>query len=484
MRLADGLLFTDPIKALKVLDQIVELTEEPGLQNRALRAAAFHARANRLAQVNKHTQALDDARQAIALLRDLIGPEEQLISAFCLAALQAEILGHVDEAEAYRNEADNLTEKTASSRFGLARRIEELGRVFDDDVAAMILQDAQLAGDAEIVAGVRIIKAVRDPKLTDAERLSSLEETLYELDHANVREAAKQPARLALAGQLLRLNHPQRAATWFQLVLTSDPFQAYARDGLIQCLWLQKRWGDAASVLKRQIDLLGQLPGLLYAYGNSLLEEGNYSEAVGALTKAMQAAVGNVDLEKRAQELREKAFRLGGTISPPAPQIVPLAVTLEEFDETLEAFARLISSEKRMSFWKKVKGSDYAWIERPEKLAQDFLHTFLRARLQERVSIFEELATGAGRLDIYVQLHGGLSFILELKLCGFGYSSAYAAAGEGQILHYMQNRRSHLGYLVVFDARLDSFGQPVLKSTGADTVINKLIDLRPRVSGR
>jgi hypothetical protein len=102
----------------------------------------------------------------------------------------------------------------------------------------------------------------------------------------------------------------------------------------------------------------------------------------------------------------------------------------------------------------------------------------------ERVNVFEELASGAGRLDVYVQLHGGLSFILELKMCGFGYSSAYAAAGEKQILHYMQNRQSHLGYLVIVDARLKQFGQALVNSTGGDTIISKFIDVRPRVSVR
>ena len=75
-----------------------------------------------------------------------------------------------------------------------------------------------------------------------------------------------------------------------------------------------------------------------------------------------------------------------------------------------------------MTFWTK-EANDYQWIERPEKWAQHLLHTFLEARFGDRVDIFEELSTGAGRLDLYVKLIGGLSIILELKMCGFRYSS-------------------------------------------------------------
>jgi hypothetical protein len=34
---------------------------------------------------------------------------------------------------------------------------------------------------------------------------------------------------------------------------------------------------------------------------------------------------------------------------------------------------------------------------------------------------------------------GGLSIVLELKMCGGGYSSGYAASGEAQLVHYMDN---------------------------------------------
>jgi hypothetical protein len=109
------------------------------------------------------------------------------------------------------------------------------------------------------------------------------------------------------------------------------------------------------------------------------------------------------------------------------------------------------------------------------------LHTFLKGRFLEQVNVFEELDSGAGRLDLYVQLRGGLTAILELKMCGGGYSSNYAASGETQLVHYMKNRDSKLGYLVVFDARSRDFGKALLSGGNSLTIITKVVDLRPDV---
>jgi hypothetical protein len=40
-----------------------------------------------------------------------------------------------------------------------------------------------------------------------------------------------------------------------------------------------------------------------------------------------------------------------------------------------------------------------------------------------------------------------------------------AAAGEDQIIHYIENRQTNLGYLVVFDARLDTVDRPLLSAS-------------------
>jgi len=484
MMLADALLFEEPGKALDTIEEIVNLIEENGLRNRSLRAATYHARGNRLLRMGRHAEAAADATKAAGQLRGVMGAEEQLISALHLAAIAYAFIDDRIKAETSRQEADKLTEKTGSSHFKMARRVQVLLQEFDAVAAADLLRDAEREGNQEIIATIPVVQAMQNAALSDVQRLSMLEDGLLKLDRARAPEGMKQPGRLALATLLEKVGQPERAEIWYQKVLSADPFNRHARDALIRFLWDRERWGDAALVLKQQLDLRGPMPGLLYGYGRSLSEAGNYSGAVPVLTQALNLAKGNEDLANRVHDLREQALNKGGTILPVPPQKPSsAAITREEFDAALAAFARYISGEKRMTFWTR-KDNEEAWVKRPEKHAQNLLHTFLKASFLERVNLFEELDSGAGRLDLYVQLYGGLNIIVELKMCGFNYSSNYAAAGETQILHYMQNRDSKLGYLLVFDARLTMNGQELLKGDNSFTLFSKFIDMRPRVSAR
>jgi hypothetical protein len=164
----------------------------------------------------------------------------------------------------------------------------------------------------------------------------------------------------------------------------------------------------------------------------------------------------------------------------PKPRLTP--VSREDFEEALDDFAVLIAADQRKGFWR-TEDNKRKWVQHPENFGGNLLHTFLKSRFGARINVFRELDAGAGRLDVLVQLAGGLNIILELKMCGQPYSSTYAAQGEGQILHYMAHRGVHLGYLVVFDARSRDFGVPLLAVRAADafTVLEKIVDVRPDV---
>jgi hypothetical protein len=83
-------------------------------------------------------------------------------------------------------------------------------------------------------------------------------------------------------------------------------------------------------------------------------------------------------------------------------------------------------------------------------MGQDLLHTFLNGKLDNRIEVFEEIAAGAGRLDLYVRGRGGLSAILELKVLGAPYATSYAFAGTDQIAHYMDSKAVRLGLRSAF----------------------------------
>jgi hypothetical protein len=143
-----------------------------------------------------------------------------------------------------------------------------------------------------------------------------------------------------------------------------------------------------------------------------------------------------------------------------------------------------VSKIRRMAFWRRNDGKR-AWAEKPERLAQQFLHIFLQAKFVERTEIEGEVVAGAGRIDLFVKLIGNMSIVVELKMCGLGYSSRYAAAGEQQITHYMTNRATQLGYLLVFDGRTKSNGKRVLpRRSGPQTIVEYSVDVRPEVKPR
>ncbi|MGD1037179.1 MAG: hypothetical protein ABR878_08275 [Roseiarcus sp.] len=481
MRLANILMREDAGAAVATLDEMMTLLDREGLVDRYVRSAALHARANRLAMLGKHSEAFRDASEAVALRRGLLGAETGFVSSLYLAAVAAGRLGDVAAAQAFEREARTITDEQQIPHFQLAERVSALATSFDSKAAEDLVRDAEAANNLDVLAAVRVCQVTMDSALTDTARLELLEETLRRLTTAEGGRSMVQPLKHALARQLVRMGELQRAEAWYREMLSANPRDISARNELLDCLWRLEKWGDAAILLKKQIGLTGEMPGLLFAYGKSLLEAGDARGATSALTKSLQLG-GNDNLRKSATELRERALQQVDDHAPSTatrPDTGP--VTRDEFETALAAFARFVAADRRMGFWRAGNGN-HKWIPRPEGRAQDLLHSYLKARFDERVDIFQELATGAGRVDLFVRLNGGLSIVVELKMCGFGYSSSYAAEGEEQVKHYMDNRRTHLGYLVVFDARIDKFGAPFdLARTSGHTIITRTVDVRPRV---
>jgi tetratricopeptide (TPR) repeat protein len=483
MRVANILMQSEPREAVKKLNEMVAVLDKEGLLDRRIRGAALQARANRLAKLNRHKDAFLDAVEAVEMRRGLLGVEAEFISSLHLAALEAATIGETEKADAYATEAETLTAELKIPHFQLAERVSALVTAFDANTAENLLRDAEAAGNLEVIAGVNVIRATMDPSLTDMQRLERLEETYTRLTKARVKHPILHPVSLAMAKQLLKMEQFARAVEWFRKILARDPYDNLAAPELVNTLWKTKKWGEAAIFIKQQLDLRGEQPGILYVYGKSLFESGDLSGAVSALTKS-RALAQDENLKKSAGELRELALQSGGTVVPPNPAPATGPVTRDEFEAALAEFAAFIAGRKRMDFWRPGE-KDHEWIESPERQAQNFLHIYLQARFGSRVEIFEELATGAGRLDLYVRLIGGLSIVVELKMAGFRYSSPYAAFGEDQIIHYMENRRTHLGYLIVFDARLDKYREKLLSvAAGQHTVIEVFVDVRPRFGRR
>jgi tetratricopeptide (TPR) repeat protein len=484
MTLAGLLMQDSPAEAVDRLDEMIALLDKEGLLDRHVRAAALHARANRLAKMHRHPDAYHDACEAVELRRGLLGADEAFVSTLHLAALEACYVGDQAAADALEDEAERLTENLKLPHFQLAERVSKVAHEFDPNEADQILKDAEATNNLEVTVAVRVLKASRDASLSDTARLRILEETRNLVVKARGPSGMLTPVYSAMAQQLSKMEQFDRAESWFRKIIERNAHDNFASQGLVQCLWQQEKWGDAADFLRGQLTLRGDLPGMLLAFAKSLFEAGDVVAAIVAAGKVLSLEGVDDNIKKRSTELRERALPLleGKSLPAQSPALKTGLVTRDEFEAALEDFARFISAEKRMRFWAKETKGQRDWSPAPEGMAQDLMHGFLRARFGDRVEIFPELNTGAGRVDLYLKFEGGLAILVELKMSGGRYSTPYAAAGEKQIHHYMDNRKTHLGYLVVLDGRAEKFGEKLLSVPHAThTVLEKLVDVRPVV---
>lgn len=481
LRVCDILEHHDRLQAASELASLEHLVNAPDLWGQLERAALHHNLGNRYLGWRQHKLALEEAKQAIALRRGLSGQEDELISSLHLAVVAALGLDQLTDANAYQSEADRLTEQRASARSKLVARIEAMFDTFDPLVAAEVLAEARSTNDSNLWGAAELAAILANRDQDSALQLARLEDLDGELRRKNARAAAHKPVGLAIVNLLRKSGDLSAACDWLSKMLQSDAGSIDLRDYYADTLRQAQRWGDLAAFMKQQLAVHGQLPGLLSIYGEALLEAGDLSAAVTQLTNALRLMPEDAPPRMFIEKLRNRALDLGGTILPPPTINAELPVSRADLERALRDYRTFISGEKRMTFWRSTPG-DHEWTDQPERQAKDLLHTFLKARFTDRIDIYEELSAGAGRIDLLLKFASGLQAIIELKLCGYGYSSEYAASGEDQIKHYTEARGVRLGYLVVHDARLSDLGKPLLSPTGgADTIFEYLIDIAPRV---
>ena len=477
----------EPADAIGQFDQMLDLMSQEDILNEEIRANIQHAKGRKLLEVGNSKAALEAARQAVELRRGILGAEEQLISSLHLVSIIASDLQDLGTAGSANAEAKMLETEIGSEHFVLARRVAALLQNWDSTEASSLLEIAKTVTDVEVYAGIQVAVAAQDPSLTSTQKLSRFEATLRALEQRHARPSAKQPCRLAIAAILKERGRFDRAAEWYRKIVDDEPLNAQAHRFLVDAYWRSEKWGEAAIVLRHNLDTFGERPGVAFAYGRSLFEAGQHSEAVRVFTRALSLAEGNPDLQETIRNFRERALDLGGTIPPiPVPTAPDAPITLDELRAALNQFAAFVSAYKRMDFWEKPDGAKkHKWRKQPEKHGQTLLHTYLKASFGERVDVFEEIGTGAGRLDLLVRFAGGVSAIIELKMCGDGYSTNYARSGEEQIEHYMTNRKVHIGFLVTFDARQLTNGERLVLdvSDRQNTIEESTIDVRPTIKG-
>jgi len=481
-RYALCILASRPAEAVAALDEALAWFKDTDANSRDTRAGLLHARADALLSLGRVEDAEQTALRAANERNGLYGVEDRRASSLHLAGIAARADGRDEDAAHYDVAADDVSASCADPTWALQSSIGKLFLRYDATAASRLRAEADRQADRRAQAMLLVADALFS-KAEHIERLALLEEAEGLLSAARPSSDDTDLVKFAIAQELLGAGSHERALPYYKDLLAHDPLHSTARQNYPALLWKLHRWEEAVAFFGDQLKLFGPLPGLLYGYGRSLLESGEPSRAAEFLHRARTSASRDAALRERADRLLDLAFERGARPAPQQNAETATPLTRQDLEDGLRHFAAFISANKRMAFWQPGGNRTHKWRAKPERQAQDLSHAFLKGTFGERIEVLEEVASGAGRIDIYVRCHGGLAAILELKMLGCTYSSTYAFQGAEQITHYMVNKGVHLGFLVIFDARVRENGLGIGPSVavGRHTVNVVFADVRPSV---
>lgn len=158
-----------------------------------------------------------------------------------------------------------------------------------------------------------------------------------------------------------------------------------------------------------------------------------------------------------------------------------IVVTLNNFEKALDEYVKYVEANLRKDYSKYSKEEKkYKWIQEPEKKCKKDLKMFLDVTFKDKIEVIEEVSIGAGFIDLYIKFSGGLEIVIELKMSGQGYTTGYAKSGIEQVKHYLKNKQTKLGYLIVYDARIEKNGTEIPSNIfNTDcTIFTRFVDMR------
>lgn len=466
----------DPRESLDLLNESLCWITEDGLLAREARARIYHL----VSVLLLEHQQLEDAREAAARanqeLRRLVGHEDKLISTL---EIQAEIesrLHNREVAEQLREEAKLLLEDFDNPWLRTREALRQALLGPNEQATALLANVSFDPDDAEQQFWRHLVLAQTADDLEGT--LTHAANALKMAANCVAGQDSQHLAYSIMGERLSQYQKPARAIEHFSKALEFSPWSTHARERLINLLWDEERWSEAASFLRKEVARLGHLPGLSYALGRSLLEAGEHREAANYLGRAVQSGSTNTAMVK---DLLLRAIAEGAT-PPTFSEEVPREATLDDLRIQLAKFSAGVADRQRMSFWIRGSSSRRAWRSCPEDHGKQLLIAWLAASLGDRVEILEESPAGAGRIDLYLRLGTRLRVVVELKMCGGGsYTTTYAFEGLEQVSHYMEAKNTSIGFLVVFDGRTRDFGKgwQEIETIGNNTINVVTVDVRP-----
>ncbi len=485
--------FRSPERAIELLDEAISVFDINDPLQRDRVAALSLTKANIYHMCGQDEPALNEAKRSVEL-RDEIGQfgNESKIIASIQAVLhfQGSLRGgkkHQPLEDEYKAKIDKLEERMIDEdkpSYSLRKRLANAMTENDLSEFENMEQDIIDQDDPDLVASYWMALVLAKSDVSFSEKIEFVERAWAVSDASDDMRAT---ICSLFAGLYMNDDDADKALEWYKKALDINPLLWESRQNYAGLLWKTGRWDEAVVFFEEQKQRFGDLPSVVYAYGKSLLESKRAREAVPVLGKAVRLnpGVGYV------QECLERALaQLDGElpISTPAGNDITEEteeVTIAALERCLSDFVEFVQNDKRMTFWRLDSERKRKWATCPEQHGQNLLHTFVKSRFRHNVEAIEEVNAGAGRIDVYLRFINGVRTVIELKMCGNGYSEGYSLHGWKQLVHYLENKQTCLGYLVVFDGRMRDYGKGIESQYLHENYIIRsfVVDVRPEVVG-
>ncbi|MDR6300627.1 tetratricopeptide repeat protein [Mesonia maritima] len=471
---------SNPETALTLIDNAIELYDSENILDKEFKAELHHKKASYLFTLNQFKSALESIEVSCELRANLIGNEYELYSSHSVAEMLCDRLNKSERKLYHSNKIKLLAPTISDKEFDLQIQIQNnmnKKRIIDNE----LLEKIENSEFKLFKFSVYIFNAVLDK--------SSFNKQLEWLDKAKILLNKKEFYNVHFSlyyfttAEVYRnqKNVPE-AIKNYELSLDYNPFHYQSIQNCGAILWKNEMWSKSRDFFRKRIDILGESSTLSYALGRSYFELEKYQQAFNYFRKVSNELDG-VDISKYINECLKKDLDIKLEQSKLEPQ-TKIPISINSFRTTLAEFSQSISTKSRMYFWKNDSGK-YKWDSMPEERGKQFLINALEMKYgKDSIEIFQESIAGAGIIDLFLILRGGLKIVVELKICGgAGYSSNYAISGEDQLVHYLKNTSTKIGFLVVFDGRLRDFEKGFKKIQSIDdlTIYTTAIEMKPKI---
>lgn len=468
--------------ALELIEQAIELQSSGSYIGKGRLAALLQRKGSILINLNKHYDAKEPILEACDLRRGLLGEEAELHASLVKAEIVLRLNGENDFANEIKEEYQNLEQLITDESFIMTKKIMDSldsGEVYDLESDNLLIDELV---SPHIKFGYLMVTYLnggydfnKNIELLDRALACAADSKDYKLKSIALKQMAKEYASNEYFSTSIE-------KLYESIDIDSGDMESF--QNIIYLLIQEGRLDEACSLLKSKIDLVGCLPNLTFTYAKTLFDNKKYQEAykyfkiVGA-QENMVVIEGGKTLDEYVRECIDNIddLSVGGVASISEKKS---DISLRLISSTLDDFSASIASLSRMHYWVRDDAKGYKWVPNPETVAKHHLLQFLSARFGDELELVQEDRAGAGFIDLYLIAKNGIKIVVELKMCGAGYSSTYALSGESQIIHYLKNKDTNVGFLIVFDARVRDFSKGLEKFKVYDkfSIYTKVIDVR------